>query len=181
MNASRRLFLIIVVLVLVVGSALVTGLVLPQWDRLAELRQQEELATAKLEKLQRLIARRPAIEHAYAGFAEFRTDEPDSLVQRVFLDELEQLSGGGALQLNLKPKPLDQSQAMDRVGVEVEVDATQEALLEFLDRLFAWPRLIEIERLRIAASPSREYPLRASLVVQKVLVRSGAAAPASHQ
>jgi Tfp pilus assembly protein PilO len=176
MNPNRRLAVIITVLVLVVGAGLVSGLLLPQWNRLGDLRQQESLALAKLEKLQRLIQRRPVIEQQYEAYVTYRSDEPDAMAQRVFLDELEQLSADGALQLNLKPKPTDAKAALDRVAVEVEVDATQEALVEFLDRLLVWPRLIEIERLRIAPSPSREYPLRASLVIHKVVIRGQAAA-----
>jgi hypothetical protein len=63
----------------------------------------------------------------------------------------------------------------------MDVDASQEALFEFLDRLLAWPRLIELERLRIGASPSREFPLRASIVVHKLAIRAPASRAAKEK
>ena len=142
----------------------------PQWSRLGDLQREEELARAKLAKLERLMRRRPEIERAFVSYAPFRSEEPDVMAQRVFLDELQQLSGEG-LHLNLKPRAPAADGEMSRVAVEVEVDGDQASLTEFLDRLLAWPRLIEIERLRINPSPNREYPLRAFLVINKVLLR----------
>jgi hypothetical protein len=169
MTPTRRLTLIVVALVLVVSAGLFSGLLLPQWSRLGELRQQEAVAQAKLGKLERLMRRRPAIERAHEAYAEYRSDEPGVMAQRVFLDELEQLSGEG-LHLNLKPKATESGAAVPKVAVEIEVDGDQAVLMEFLDRLLAWPRMIEIERLRIGPSPSREYPLRAFLVINKLLL-----------
>jgi len=56
--------------------------------------------------------------------------------------------------------------------------ATQASLFDFLDRLLSWPRLIEIDRLTITSSPSHDYPLRANIVVSRVVLRPR---PAAHR
>ncbi|GEM_PF-1701483 len=179
MKPKQRVTLILLVTVAVVVWALVSGLAAPMWAQLGQLRQEAELTQAKIAKLERLAARKPSIEQNYEAYGAFRSDEPESMTQRGFLDELEQLAGAGNVQLNLKPRPMEQEQRVSRVVVEMDVDGTQDELLNFLDRLLAWPRLIEIERLRISASPSKEYPLRASLVVSKLIVRAQAATAAN--
>ena len=172
---NRRVVLIAVAAAGVLGWGLLSGLALPRWARLQQLREQATISEKKIERLRRLVKRKPAIEQAYQRDADMRSADPDPIIQRIFLDELEQLTQGRNLQMNLKPKTAPDDRQSDRVVVDVEIDATQDSLLEFLDQLFAWPRLIELERLIISASPSKEYPLRASLTVNKVILRPASA------
>ena len=58
-----------------------------------------------------------------------------------------------------------------RLALELDVEATQQELLTFLDRLFGSSDLIEVESLRIATSASPERPLRANLTLTKAIFR----------
>lgn len=144
---------------------------LPLWDRLSQLEQRATVSQKKLARLNELITRKPLIEQAYQAYAGVFSDESDELIQGVFLDELEQLARAGNLQINLKPRPIQREGKVSHLAVELEVDATQEALLAFLDRLLTRSSLIELDRLRIAATASTESPLRATLLINKVVVR----------
>ena len=62
-------------------------------------------------------------------------------------------------------------QYLDRFEVELDVEGPQQGVLSFLDSILAMPKLIEIERLRIAIVPTKEQLLRANLVIQKLTPR----------
>jgi len=142
----------------------------PLWDRFLFLQQQGEVSARKLTRLQELAQRKPTIEQAYARYAEYLSDQSDEAIQGAFLDELEQLARTGNLDVSLKPLPVQRQGDVRRLGVEVEVGATQDALLNFLDRVFAWPALVEVVRLRISTTVSKERPLRALLVLNRVVL-----------
>ena len=143
----------------------------PRWERLHELNQRAEISQKKLARLHELAKRKPAIEQAYQTYAAFLTRDPDAAVQRAFLDELEELARAENLQINLKPRPAQPGARGHLISVEVEIDATQQALLAFLDRLLGWSNLVEIERLRISATASSDYPIKANLVIDRVIVK----------
>ncbi len=158
--------------VIVVATwVIVASLGQPLWQRWHDLGQQTTVSQEKFDRLRRLASRKVAIERAYREAAHFLSTEPEDLVQRAFLDELEALARAGNLQISLKPRPIQRDGRVSRLGVELEVDATQEALLAFLDGLLSRPSLIELERLRIAATSSQDSPLRATLLVNKVVIR----------
>ncbi len=156
--------------VVLIAGGVVSWLILPRWQRVAELREQTARSLEKLQRLEALAQQGPEIDAAYQRYAALAsTDDPET-AQRRFLDELDGLAQGAGLHLDLKPRPIQAGEPLRRVSVEIDAQATQEALLAFLDQLFTHPSLLELERLRISTSISADAPLRANLVVTKVLV-----------
>jgi len=166
---ERHLMLLTAVVLLV--SGLVSWILLPGWGRLTSMTERADLTQEKLARLQALVKERPRIEQDYQRYADLVSDEPAELLQRGFLDELDQLAQASGLQLNLKPRPAQRDAQVSRLTVEMDAEGTQEALLAFLDRLLAAPILIEVDRLRLSASPSSQSPLRTHLVVAKLVLR----------
>lgn len=158
-------------MVLVVWGV-VSWIGLPLWDRVRQLGQRTPLSQRKLERLQEVVSRQSQIEQAYQAQAIYRSAESDEALHSAFLSKLEELANGTGLKLGLKPKPVQRDGLLNRFGVELEIDATQEALLSFLDHLLMQPALMELETLRISATTSKEYPLRATLLVNRVAVRA---------
>ena len=75
------------------------------------------------------------------------------------------------VQLGLKQRPKKPDEKLSRFEVELDIEGSQSQTLSFLDALFRVPRLIVIERLRLATVPGKEGALRADLVVQKLTLR----------
>ena len=165
-----------VALAMMPTALLGVGLGLCLWNRLMILDRQARAARQRMAQLQALAARAPQIaqrSRAYAGF--WSEGSSDERLRQAFFEEMEQFAGEGTLQLNLKPRPFQRQDRVGRLGVELEIAATQAELLAFLDRVFAHPSLVEVERLRIAPTASPESPLRATLIVNKVILhRDGA-------
>ena len=151
----------------------VTGLALPLWDRLSVLEERASVSRKKLDRLQELAARRPTVEQAYARHRALLVpaDQSEEQLQRALLETLEELARSQQLQIDLRPRPVQDAGGLRRVGVELTLDATQERVLAFLDQLLSVPHLLEIERLRLAANASPERPLRLTLTVNHLLVR----------
>ena len=155
----------------VVGWGVVSLSAMPLWMKLHHLEEQGMVSQKKLVRLRELANRRNVIDQAYQRYAAVWSKESEEVAHRAFLDELEQLAQADQLQLNLKPRPIEREGDVVRVGVELDVEAAQPALFAFLDRLFSQASLIELERLKISTTPSADHPLRATLVVNKVLIR----------
>ena len=153
---------------------LVNGVGLPLWDRLTQLDQQAQAAQRKLDRLVELAARKPAIERAYGEHADLFVSAEESMehIQRAFLDDLERLARAEQLQIDLRPKLVQDHRQVSRISVEVTIEATQEAALAFVDQVLKLPRLVELERLRIATTVSQERPLRVNLIVNHVVIRT---------
>ena len=166
---ERRLALIAGV---VIGCWLfVSWLAQPLWDQVKDLRLHVEQQTEKLEALNRLARRTPTIEERYRRSAPYLAGGDDERAQSVFLNELELLSRGSGLHVNFKPRPSKRDERVSRFEVELDVEGTQGTLLTFLDRLITMPKLMAIERLRIATIPTKANQLRANLIIQKITVR----------
>lgn len=154
---------------------LALGWVLGVWGladlsgRLAQRRQEVKTAQLQVQKYHAIVALKPRIASAYQAYASAFEPGSTRIGPQAFLEELEGCADG-SMQLNLKPQAL-RNQAKDadakHLGVEVELEATQQGVMAFLDRLFALPSLVELERFHIAASASAEHPLKASLLVSK--------------
>ncbi len=167
--SRREQRLILIVLLLVMAGAI--GWVgLPLWDRYVELNRQVTVAEQKIMKLRTLAAQAPSIEQAHVSYAAFMTAETDEAAHRAFLEELEELARQENLQISLKPGRVERQGRVSRLGVEVEADATQEQLLAFLDRVLSGPGLIEVDRMRLAATASTEHPLKGQFTLSRVAV-----------
>lgn len=167
-SRERRL---LIVAGLVIGSwAYISGMVQPLWDRADVLEDQVSGGVEKLQALQRLLSQRSQIEGQYEQLAEFLRDEDIAVVQGDWLQQLESLSRTCGLSLNLKPRPLRQADPISRFDVELELEGSQEELLEFLDELFALKMLVVVERLRLAVIPDKPDMLRASLVLERLIL-----------
>lgn len=166
---ERGLGILVLMAIAIWGS--VSWMGVPLWERLASLQQEAQTAQQKTARLQALVQRRSQIEQQYARDARFVAEEPDDVLHRRFLDELEALAKEGDLQLNLKPRPVQRERSLSRLGVELDVEAPQDGLLAFLDRLLTAPSLIELERLSLSATPAKDHSLKATLLVHKIVVR----------
>lgn len=144
---------------------------LPLWHRLTHLEQEASNSRQRVGQLQELLGRQSDIERRAQAYARFSSADSEEVLQRRLLDELEQWAVDTNVQLNLKPKAIQREGTVSRLGIEVELDSSQEALLAFLDRLLTAPSLLEVDRLQISATASKEFPLRAHLTVSRVLVR----------
>ena len=140
--------------------------------KLAQLNRQAQAAQQHIASVQRQLRLTPLIEPRYQGYAGFWSDEPESRRQAVLLDELQALATGTIGDLNLKPKSLPRRGTADRVGVELELEASQEAFLAFLDRLLTCPSPIELERVSMTSTTVPGAGLKAQITVSKLLLPS---------
>lgn len=147
---------------------IVSWILQPLWERAAESRRRVRTQTEKLQAIERLLARASAIEREYANLSAWLEPTDDEGAQAQFLAELEELSRRSNLQLSLKPRPLKRDERTSRFEIELDVQGSQQDVMTFLDALLRMPRLIAIDRLRIAGVPATEGLLRATLVVQKL-------------
>ena len=166
---ERRLAVVVAMLISVWAAAV--WIAQPLWNRFTDVYQQAAVSRTKLMRLRELARRAPAIEQTYQRYVDRLSTEPPALLQRQLLNELEQLAREASVQINLKPRPVGEDGQVDRLQVELDVDAPQAALLAFLDTLFSSASLIDVERLRISTTASKEYPLRATMLVNRAVVR----------
>ncbi len=163
---ERRLALIAAVMVSC--WLLVSWVIQPLWDHAATLHQQVETQSEKLDALSQLLSHASAIEQEHQAVVASLTKEDGAQAQGTLLNELETLTRGSGLQMNLKPRTSRQEERRTDFEVEVDLEGPQEQLLGFVDSLLRMPRLILIERLRISSIPARENVLRANLVIQQL-------------
>ena len=168
-SAREQKLLLVAVILLALG--VLWGVGRPLWSRLRQLTQRTSASSQQLERFRELAARTSVIERKAQAYAPLVSTEPEELLQRQFLDELEQWARVENLQINLAPRPIQREGSVSRLGVELDVDASQDVLLAFLDRVLNAPSLIELSRLQISAGTSHDSSLKASLLVDKVIVR----------
>ena len=176
---ERRLALMAAIIVACWGFF--AGIVQPMLDRLHEIRRHTETHTEKLQALDRLVRNTSLIEQRYNTYAGYLESVDDEHTQGSFLDELEALSTKSNVQINFKPRPGKQEDRISRFEVELDVEGSQQHVMAFLDELFRMAKLIEIERVRIAAVPMKADTLRANILLQKLTIeipRSGISARA---
>jgi len=163
---------------LLLGAVVILGcwvflswVVQPLWDHMRDLHLRVETHSEKLQSLNQLLTQASTIAREHRELALYLEAEPDEQIRRGFLNELEGLSRQSSVQINLKPRPIKESERATRFEIEVDVEGRQEHLMTFLDGLLAMPRLMSIERLRISSIPSKPELLRANLVVQRLILR----------
>jgi len=149
--------------------AVISWGVQPLWDKAHQLRDHLEAQTDKLRAVSDLLAHVEAIEREHRQVSRYLAQEDAEGSQ--FLDALEALARGSAVQLNLKPRPLKRDERLSRFEVELDVEGAQERLLAFLDELLRMPVLLTIERLRISSVSGKARSLRANLVIQKLTLQ----------
>ena len=158
-------------LMIVTTALVIGGVAWPLWARGRQLTEEAAAFEEKLEHLRALAGRQTLIAQADQAHVGFRSDQPPELIQREFFDDLERWTHAGDLQMNLKPRSIDRGNHATRIGVELELEGAQSALLAFLDRLFSHPSLIDVERLKISPSGVKERPLQVMLTLSKVVLR----------
>ena len=167
---ERRLALIALALILCWGA--VSWVLEPQWERVRDLRVQVASRTERFEALSRLSQRSASVERAYQQVSGLVSGGGEG-AQESFLSDLETLCRDSGLQQpKLKPRPVKQDAQVTRFEVELDLEGPQASLLAFLDALFRMPRLIAIERLRLASVPTSAQVLRANLVVQHLVLQN---------
>ncbi len=164
-------------LALIAGSLigcwmLVSLLLQPLWGQLQTLRQHVETQREKAVALHRLMGQGPALEQARAALAGYFVDGDSEQAHGVFLGELEQLSRKAGLRLNLKPRAGRREGEATRFDVELVVEGSQPGLLAFLDELLQMPRLVIVDRIRLARLPAEADLLRATLALHTLVLSS---------
>ncbi len=163
---------VIVVAVMVLAGGLTAWWASELRGRLAQLDRQAQDAQQHIKSLQQQVGRKPLIEPRYQEYASFWSDEPESRWQAALLDEVQALATGIIGDLSLKPKSLPRRGTANRVGVELELEAPQEAFLAFLDRLLTCPSPLELERLSMASATVPGAGLKAQITVSKLILPS---------
>lgn len=143
----------------------VSWIVQPLWERVRELRVEAQTKTEKVEAINRLLTKAGSIEQTYQQSAPYLTSGSDDRTGAAFLNELETLSRSSNVQLSLKPHQPKDEERMSRFDVELDVEGSQQNLLEFLDALFRLQKLIAVERFRISIIPAKTDTLRAYLLL----------------
>ena len=166
---ERRLALIAGVFIGCWG--LIFGVAHPLWVRGRDLQAHAQTQSEKLQSISRLLASATTIEQTYQQMAPYLELGDDDRVQRACLAELETLSRQSEIQLNLKPHSMRREERTSRFDVDMDVEGSQQQLLTFLDALLRLPRLMTIERVRIATVPARASVLRANLSIQYLTVQ----------
>jgi len=165
---ERRLAFIATMALL--SMAVVSWIVQPLWDHVRTLQLHVDTQLEKLEAVNRLLAQEPSVARRHQALAGRLQVDQTGQTEGSLLNELETLSRQSNLKLNLKPHPVKAGQ-VSRLEVELDVEGSQEKLLEFLDALLSLPRLVAIDRLRISSIPTKAQQLRASLLIQQLTIR----------
>ena len=166
---ERRLALIAVALI---GCWVLLGWLLqPLWERVQALHASVETRHQKLDGITRLLDRAPAIERRFQAAEGYLEPGDDEQAQGAFLNELESLSRTSDVRLNLKPRSASPDAHLSRFEVELDAEGSQANLLGFLDALLKMPKLLSVERMRIATVPAKQDLLRATVVLQKLSVK----------
>ncbi len=162
---------VVFIAAVVIGSWVVIAWVVePLWQRAKQLEQQVAAQALKLEKLSDLLAKRDSIEQAYQAVSGYLADEGEGQGPAILLGELEALARRANVQINLKPRPIKRRGEVSRLGVELDLQATQAQLFSFLDALLGMPKLIELVRLNISSAPGKQDVLRAHLVLEQLIL-----------
>ena len=163
---ERRLALVAAVLI---GCwAIVSWLVQPLWNGMRSLQLRVDVQSEKLDALGQLLSQAPAVEGKYQEIAPYLASGNDERAQGALLESLEALARTANLQLNLKPRAVKRQGTVSQFEVELDVEGPQDRLLPFLDAVLGIPRLVAVERLRIASVPTNAESLRANLVLQQL-------------
>ena len=166
---ERRLALIAAVLI---GCWVLLGwLIQPLWERVHTLHESVAAQHQRFDGITRLLDRAPAIERRFKAAAGYLEQGNAEEAHSAFLNELESLSRTTDVRLNLKPRPASPEGHMSRFEVELDAEGSQANLLGFLDALLRMPKLLTIERMRIATVPAKQDLLRATVVLQKLSIR----------
>ena len=166
---ERRLALVAAVLI---GCWVLLGwLIQPLWERVQTLHSRVETQRQKLDGITRLLDRAPAIERRFQTSAGYLEQGDDEQAQSMLLNELESLSRDTGVRLNLKPRSASPDAHLSRFEVELDAEGSQANLLGFLDALLKMPKLLTVERLRIATVPAKQDLLRATVVLQKLSIK----------
>jgi Tfp pilus assembly protein PilO len=173
LKPNERRLLVIVAAIL--GTwAILSWVIQPLWSRAADLRLEAESQTERLSVMSRLAQESPRIQRIYEALAPYLADSDPKQAHQAFLAELETLSRDAGLTLNLKPKEANPQAQQAHFMVELEVQGSQAQLLGFLDSLLSAPRLVTLERMRIASIPSTEDKVRANLVLYGIVPSASA-------
>ncbi len=156
--------------ILIVSWGVVSFLLQPLWSRGEELKSEAASQTEKLDALNALIAQQQTVAHAYEQVAAY-LQPTEAGTQAGLLSELESLSRQADLRLNLKPRPGKRDAHGERLEIEVDVEGPQAKVLSFLDEVLTMPRLVSVERLRLASVPAKTDTVRANLILQHITLR----------
>lgn len=173
---GRRVLAFTVVVILAADGMLVWRAIV-LWGRFLGLRQTAQTSVQRLEALRGLAGR-----HSRNGMAAEITgrvvsaDSEERLQQR-FLEELGPWIREGDFPVTVKPKPLQREGAVVRLMIELSVEATQDHLVKFLDRVLDDASMVVVERFRLAPSGVAMAPVRATFVLSKPVVQTLSEAP----
>jgi len=127
---------------------------------------------AKLQKNLKILAHQEQVERLAAQYAAYLKPpgaaEPE---KAAWVEQIEASAEGSGMRLtSARAKPVRTQGSDLLLTVEVEAETTVEVLVRFLAKLEQGSTLVTIERLRITASGGAVTPIKASLVLTKIVV-----------
>lgn len=155
--------------VALVGWVLAWHVGLPLWTQWRQVRGEIAAARSRLNDAQHLAARHAAVEQACQAYPDAWSDDSEAVLQRIWMEELDAVAHAAQLRLELVPKPTHVQGRRKQLHVEVAVEATQEALLGFLETLLTSASAIQIDRLQLVPAASSSA-VRATLVLSKLVM-----------
>lgn len=167
---SRHIVEVMVFVILAADGMLVWKAII-LWSRFLNLRETAQTLRHRPHALQELAGR--LSQHGVAADlnAGVLSAEPAERLQQQFLEELGQWVREKTFPVTVKPQPLQREGAVVRLMTELGMEATQEHLVQFLDRVLDDSSLVGIERFRLAPSGVTTAPVRATFVLSKLMLQ----------
>jgi len=159
-----------VVMLALNGMLVWRGIVL--WDRFTELREATQRSLHRRHALQGLAERLSRSGMGADLNAALVSADSEERVRQQFLEELGPWIREGEFPVTVRPQPLQREGAVVRLMTELGVEATQDHLVTFLDRVLDESSLVGIERFRLAPSGVTTAPVRATFVLSKLMLQA---------
>lgn len=174
LSARERVFALLCLLL--VGSALLVSYAVQPYLALQErLDSQIRFKRIRLAKYSRLVALKPAALRTYDRLL---SQEPSGGSEREmsrFLGELESLARRSSIGIRgVKPLPEEKKDFYHRFAVELETDASTDALVRFLYHLQRSPLILKVQRMNVSArgDGAAGAPLNVRLTITRIAVSS---------
>ena len=165
---SRHILEAMVFVILAADGMLVWKAII-LWGRFLNHRQTAQTLRHHHHALQELAGR--LSQHGVAADLNAGVLSAERLQQQ-FLEELGPWVREAEFPVTVKPQPLQREGTLIRVMTELEVEATQDHLVKFLDRVLDDSSLVGIERFRLTPSGVTTAPVRATFVLSKLMLQA---------
>lgn len=144
----------------------------PTLERLQEVRRAVDVQIKQLAAHRRAIAQQEAVFQAYQRYANrMRTPAGDEEETSTLLSEVSSMAReAGLTVLNLKSRPVETRGLMKWYRVDVESEASSEALTRFIYQVGRSPNLLRVERLEAKQDAKAAGPMKCTFQISKVVI-----------